>query len=450
MAVPNIFANVTTTIPLSQLDTNFATAITLGNTAVYLGNTTTALGNLTLNNVTIASGTASGNLSTGNVTVSGTLGVTGATTLAALSATTGTFSGLLSANASLAVTGTLSVSGATTLSSTLNVAGTTKVTTGTLAVNSSSSVFAAGADTQNYVKGYFTGTVNGTSGGATAVGVGFFGTFDSGSTSYGTSFYSAPNTAAAAYTVANGNHIWLRDWNKGAGSSITYQRGILIDDQTGGATANYGIDSNVLSGSGKWNIYAGGTADNHFMGQIRQGSANPETVAGTATNTSFLTTGARWVVGLINNSATPYGMGIAHSTDSNNTGNEFQYFTGAGNLRFSVRSNGGIGNFQANDVNVSDLRTKKNIELAGNYLDKICAIPVKTFLYKDQTDEFLNLGVIAQDVEAIAPELIDSGGFGETPEDGIPLKAVYQTDLQYALMKAIQELAAKVAKLEAA
>jgi len=116
----------------------------------------------------------------------------------------------------------------------------------------------------------------------------------------------------------------------------------------------------------------------------------------------------------------------------------------------SVRSNGGVVNFQANDANLSDVRTKKNIELAGNYLDKICAIPVKTFLYKDQTDEFLNLGVIAQDVEAVAPELIDSGGFGETPEDGVPLKAIYQTDLQFALMKAIQELAAKVAKLEAA
>ena len=348
------------------------------------------------------------------------------------------------------VSTTLGVTGATTLSSTLNVAGTTKVTTGTLAVNSSSSVFAAGVDTVDYVKGYFTGTVNGTAGGAFAVGVGFFGTFDSGSTSYGTSFYSAPNTAAAAYTVTNGNHIWLRDWTRGAGSSITYQRGILIDDQTGGASGNRGIESNVTSGSGKWNIYAAGTADNHFMGQIRQGSANAETVAGTATNTSFLTTASRWVVGLLNNSATPYGMGIAHNTDSNNTGNEFQYFTGAGTLRFSVRSNGGIANFQSNDANLSDIRTKKNIELAGNYLDKICAIPVKTFLYKDQTDEFLNLGVIAQDVEAVAPELIDSGGFGETPEDGIPLKAIYQTDLQFALMKAIQELAAKVAKLEAA
>jgi len=143
-------------------------------------------------------------------------------------------------------------------------------------------------------------------------------------------------------------------------------------------------------------------------------------------------------------------LGIAHNTDSNGTGNEFLYLTGAGTLRMSVRSNGGVVNVQANDANTSDVRLKKNIELAGNYLDKICAIPVKTFLYKDQTDEFLNLGVIAQDVEAVAPELIDSSGVGETPEDGIPLKGIYQTDLQYALMKAIQELAAKVAKLEAA
>jgi len=186
-------------------------------------------------------------------------------------------------------------------------------------------------------------------------------------------------------------------------------------------------------------------------GSFRQGSVNPEQVAGTQSTSSFLTTtGSNWVLGLLNNSTTPYGLGIAHNTDSNGTGNEFLYLTGAGTLRMSVRSNGGVVNVQANDANTSDVRLKKNIELAGNYLDKICAIPVKTFLYKDQTDEFLNLGVIAQDVEAVAPELIDSSGVGETPEDGIPLKGIYQTDLQYALMKAIQELAAKVAKLEAA
>jgi len=59
MAVPNIFGSATSAIPLSQLDQNFATAITLGNTAVYLGNTTTSLGNVTLTNVTISSGNVS-------------------------------------------------------------------------------------------------------------------------------------------------------------------------------------------------------------------------------------------------------------------------------------------------------------------------------------------------------------------------------------------------------
>jgi len=55
MTVPYTFGTATAAIPLSQLDTNFATAITLGNTAVYLGNTTTSIGNLTLANVTVSS-----------------------------------------------------------------------------------------------------------------------------------------------------------------------------------------------------------------------------------------------------------------------------------------------------------------------------------------------------------------------------------------------------------
>jgi len=61
MAVPNIFGTATSAIPLSQLDTNFATPVTIGNTAVQLGNTVTSFGNVTLTNVTISSG---------NVTVS--------------------------------------------------------------------------------------------------------------------------------------------------------------------------------------------------------------------------------------------------------------------------------------------------------------------------------------------------------------------------------------------
>lgn len=51
MAVPYTFASATTSLPLSQLDSNFNTPITIGNTSVQLGNTVTTLNNMTLANV---------------------------------------------------------------------------------------------------------------------------------------------------------------------------------------------------------------------------------------------------------------------------------------------------------------------------------------------------------------------------------------------------------------
>jgi len=122
---------------------------------------------------------------------------------------------------------------------------------------------------------------------------------------------------------------------------------------------------------------------------------------------------------------------------------------GAQTSRAYMRADGGLANYSANNVNLSDKRTKKNIENSGDYLTKICAIPVRTFQYSYQDDNQFNLGVIAQEVEAVAPELVDSSGFGETPEDGVPLKAIYQTDLQYALMKCIQEQQALITQLTA-
>jgi len=95
MPVPNTFANATTSIPLSQLDQNFATAITLGNTAIQLGNTVTTLNNMTLANVTVSTGNVSftqgtiggnvvinttGTANTGNLSVTGTLSSTGSIT----------------------------------------------------------------------------------------------------------------------------------------------------------------------------------------------------------------------------------------------------------------------------------------------------------------------------------------------------------------------------------
>jgi hypothetical protein len=55
MPVPYTFASATAAIPLSNLDSNFATAVTIGNTAVQLGNTITTLNNVTINSSTLSS-----------------------------------------------------------------------------------------------------------------------------------------------------------------------------------------------------------------------------------------------------------------------------------------------------------------------------------------------------------------------------------------------------------
>jgi hypothetical protein len=55
MAVPYTFATATGSIPLSQLDSNFSTAITIGNTAVVLGDSISTINNASLANVAITS-----------------------------------------------------------------------------------------------------------------------------------------------------------------------------------------------------------------------------------------------------------------------------------------------------------------------------------------------------------------------------------------------------------
>jgi len=64
MAVPYTFGSATASIPLSQLDSNFATTITLGNVAVQLGNTVTSLTGVT----NVASATSLTLGSNGNTT----------------------------------------------------------------------------------------------------------------------------------------------------------------------------------------------------------------------------------------------------------------------------------------------------------------------------------------------------------------------------------------------
>ena len=225
--------------------------------------------------------------------------------------------------------------------------------------------------------------------------------------------YSSTSNAATTYEMTGGQHKWYNAPSGTAGNAISFTQAMTLD-----------ASGNLLVGASS-------------------GTGNSERFYVTASVNGYLNR-------FYNSNAAPFGMYVYYSgATPNSTSSEFLRCDDSTATRASIRSNGGLANYSANNVNLSDERTKTDIVDAGNYLDKICAIPVRTFKYKDQTDDLLNLGVIAQEVEKVAPELVDASGFGETPEDGIPLKAIYQTDLQYALMKCIQEQQAIIQSLTA-
>jgi hypothetical protein len=225
--------------------------------------------------------------------------------------------------------------------------------------------------------------------------------------------------------TANNGALYFADGNTG---DATYR---------GGVQYLHGSDAMRIftSAAERMRITSGGDL---CVGVTSSNSARLAATQSTSNNVLFLVN---------SNATTVYGMQIYYSGKvPNNTGEDFIY-CGDSSPRFVARSNGGIANYSANNVNLSDAREKTNIELATNYLDKICAIPVKTFNYIDQNleeDGDLNLGVIAQDVQSVAPELVTESNWAGKDEPKKMRLSIYQTDLQYALMKAIQELNAKV------
>jgi hypothetical protein len=239
----------------------------------------------------------------------------------------------------------------------------------------------------------------------------------------------------------------------GVGGGISFGGYITGTSGTGEFSSIQGVKENATAGDYAGALYFTTRTNGNSPAERMRIDSSGNLLVGTtsALKTTFQKTSSSDYIFDIRNTSTAaaaYGLTINYPVYSPNaSGSQFITCADSTTNRFYVQSNGGIANYSANNSNLSDVREKKNISLAGNYLDKINAIPVKTFLFNDQTDEQLNLGVIAQDVQAVAPELVAESDWGTAEEPKMRL-SIYQTDLQYALMKAIQELTARVAALE--
>jgi hypothetical protein len=235
----------------------------------------------------------------------------------------------------------------------------------------------------------------------------------------GFSVHNSGSSATAAYFSAAGSVNLV---SAGSSAVVNGVDGILLGVN---GTERARITSGGYFKASNAGTYLGSTGDYH---ELR------------SSNDNYLL----YAVNTRNGGNGPFGISVEYSAqDPNGTGNEFLQCVGISTLRAEIRSNGGLANFSANDVNLSDRREKTNFAPAKSYLDAICAIPVQTFNYIDQSedDPGLTLGVVAQDVQAVAPELVMESNWGSKDDPKMRL-SIYQTDLQYALMKCIQELKA--------
>ena len=96
-------------------------------------------------------------------------------------------------------------------------------------------------------------------------------------------FTTSLSTAAAAFTLSELRHFSASFTTIGAGSAITSQTGFYASSGLTGATNNYGFYSTIASGTGRWNFYAAGTANNYFAGNTGIGDTSPTPVYGYST-----------------------------------------------------------------------------------------------------------------------------------------------------------------------
>ena len=235
------------------------------------------------------------------------------------------------------------------------------------------------------------------------------------SNSYYSSGYKYKFTGTAGQYALGGNqHEWYIAPSGTAGDAITFTQAMTLD-----ASGNLLVGTTSLLGTERLIV--------------------TKTTVG-----SYL---ARFIN--TNTTVDTFGITVKYSASApNDASHNFLYVEDNVNVRAQIYANGGLANYSANNVNLSDARTKTDIKPLTSYWNKIKALELVTFKYKDQTHDDNNIGLISQQVESVAPEFVSNEGFGETPADGVPLKSIYTTDLYHAAIKALQEAMTRIEVLE--
>ena len=190
-------------------------------------------------------------------------------------------------------------------------------------------------------------------------------------------------------------------------------------------------------------------------GQFKVTSGTQTTRYGNTFNHVIVQDQADFSVAIESTNASPIGVAVDYTTaDPNGTTNWFLYCSANGTQRASIRSDGGLANYSANNVNLSDRNVKKDIAAAADTWDCLKEWEIVNFRYKDQPDDAdLNMGVIAQQVAESCPEVITVFQEAKEATEDQPAKeeriGVKEQQMMWMAIKALQEAQLRIETLEA-
>jgi hypothetical protein len=246
-------------------------------------------------------------------------------------------------------------------------------------------------------------------------------------------FISNITTDAASFTLSNLVGFEATRAVFGAGSTVTNHFGFFANVNLTAATNNYGFYSDIASGSNRWNFFANGSAANYFAGNTGVGttpdSARRLDVKGSGT------TGA--TVGLsVRNSSDTFIL-ICEDDGYLRSPSTYNLTSGSAANVF-IDSNGRF--FRS----TSSLRYKSDVTNAAHGLAEVLKLRSVTYKGHGANDGDTVFGGL------IAEEVHDAGltEFVAYDKEGRP-DAIHYGNMVALLVKAVQELTARVAELEA-
>jgi hypothetical protein len=230
---------------------------------------------------------------------------------------------------------------------------------------------------------------------------------------YGTTASGNYSTAMGGYTTASGDYSTAMGGYTTASGNYSTAMG-----RNTTASANYSTAIGYKTTASGINSFAIGdetTASDYASLSIGRYNSVNSTVTAGGSAASFDTDNAAFVIG--------NGTGSSTKSDA-----FVVYFNGNATLSGDLTIN-------------SDERLKDNIQPLGSTLNKLHQIEGKTYSFKKDEEHTPKIGVLAQEVQAVFPELVTEGG------DGI-LSVNYQ-GLVPVLINAINEQEVKMSEQDA-